>query len=286
MRIFIIASNGQLGTDAVAYFSKKSDVIAYKDVDLDITDASKVEYAITEAKPDVILNTAAVTNVDGCESNAELAERVNAYGAGVVAKAANKVGASLVHISTDYVFDGSKLTPYVETDATCPINVYGRSKLEGERKVAELCSKSYILRTAWLYGPHGNNFVKTMLKIGKQNGEVKVVTDQIGNPTSTFELVRMIDAVINRGKYGIYHATCEGNCSWNTFAREIFVLSGLNVNVIDVTSDEFVRTAKRPALSMLSKEKLFSDTGYQPKNWQDALKEYIDFSSGKPNAEF
>jgi dTDP-4-dehydrorhamnose reductase len=281
MRIFILACNGQLGTDAVSYFSKKNEVTAYKDVDLDITDSKKVNAAIAQVKPNVILNCAAITNVDGCEANEKLAFNVNSFGAGVVAQAAAQAGSALVHISTDYVFDGSKATAYFEDDVTCPQNVYGRSKLEGEEKVAEYCKNSYILRTAWLYGPHGNNFVKTMLKIGAEKGEVGVVTDQVGNPTSTFELIRIIDAVIHGGVYGVYHATCEGVCSWNEFAREIFKVAGMDVKVKDLTSEQFVRPAKRPAFSMLSKEKLFEKTGYRPAKWQDALKEYFAYINGK-----
>jgi dTDP-4-dehydrorhamnose reductase len=281
MRIFITACNGQLGTDAVSFFSKNVEVIAYKDVDLDITDEEKVNVAVREAKPDVIINTAAITNVDGCESNKKLAFRVNAYGASVVARAAQNVNAELVHISTDYVFDGTGSEPYTESDKVCPKNVYGSSKLEGELSVAKYCSKSYILRTAWLYGPHGNNFVKTMLKIGRDKGEVSVVTDQVGNPTSTFELVRIIDAVIRSGKFGIYHATCEGVCSWNEFAREIFKCADLDVKVNDILTEQFVRSASRPSYSVLSKEKLFSNTGYRPSDWRKVLREYFDYSEGR-----
>ena len=158
---------------------------------------------VKKEKPDVILNTAAITNVDGCETQKkELAYKVNRDGAGVVARAAASCGARLVHISTDYVFDGSSKNAYAETDKPCPQSVYGDSKLAGEKEVMKY-GRSYILRTAWLYGPHGNNFVKTMLRIGKEKGEVSVVTDQIGNPTSTFELIRIIDTVLKNGEYGI-----------------------------------------------------------------------------------
>jgi len=228
-----------------------------------------------------VINTAAITNVDGCETNQELAFRVNGYGAGVVARAAEKAGSALVHISTDYVFDGTKETPYLETDTPCPKSVYGSSKLEGEINVEKYCGKSYILRTAWLYGPNGNNFVKTMLKLGSEKREVSVVSDQVGNPTSTFELIRIIDAAIKSGRFGIYHATCEGVCSWNEFAREIFKYAGLDVKVNDITSEQLVRPASRPAFSVLSKEKLFKNTGHRPAVWQDALREYFDFVSGK-----
>jgi dTDP-4-dehydrorhamnose reductase len=281
MKIMIIASNGQLGVDATAYFSQNNDVVACKDVDLDITDEKKVLSVVEETKPDVIINTAAITNVDGCETGEELAFKVNAAGAGIVAKAAEKCGAVLVHISTDYVFDGESKIPYKESDNTCPTSVYGKSKLAGEKWVKENGSRFFILRTAWLYGPNGNNFVKTMLRLGEEKGEVNVVTDQFGNPTSTFELIRIIDKLIQTDKYGIYHATCEGVCSWNEFARAIFREAGMAVKVGDVTSEQFVRPAKRPAYSNLSKDKLFDITGCRPADWQVALKEYFDYQAGK-----
>jgi len=276
VKILITACNGQLGVDLTDFYSKSCEVAAYKDVDLDITDVDKVMSAVKKEKPDVIINTAAITNVDGCEANKALADKVNRDGAGVMARAAASCGARLVHISTDYVFDGSSKKAYTENDKPCPQSVYGSSKLAGELEVQKY-EKSYILRTAWLYGPHGNNFVKTMLRLGKEKGEVSVVTDQIGNPTSTFELIRIIDTVLKRGEFGIYHATCSGVCSWNEFAREIFRTAGMDVAVKDVTSEQFVRPAKRPAYSNLSKEKLFKTCGYRATDWHDALKEYFEY---------
>lgn len=282
MKILVTACNGQLGVDAVSYFSKKHEVIPFRDVELDITDEAKVIETVKSVKPDVVLNCAAFTNVNACETKSELAFRVNAYGAGVVAKAAEEASAAIVHISTDYVFDGTKSTPYTEADITGPTNAYGRSKLEGEKQVLKLCSRHYILRTAWLYGPHGEvNFVKTMLRLGGEKGKVSVVTDQIGNPTSTFELIRMIECVLEHGKYGVYNVTCEGSVSWNGFAREIFSTAGMDVEVEDVTSERFPSPAKRPAFSMLSKEKLFRDCGYRPADWKSALWEYFDYTKGK-----
>lgn len=281
MRILIIAADGQLGTDAVSYFSKKYDVSAFKTADMDVTDSVRVNGAILAARPDVVLNCAAITNVDGCEAKKELAYQVNAYGAGLVALAANRAGAQLVHISTDYVFAGNGTHPYVETDIPDPQNVYGASKLSGERHVQALCPNHAILRTAWLYGPHGNNFVKTMLKLAGEHDELSVVTDQVGNPTSTFELIRMIDAVITSRATGIFHATCEGVCSWNEFAREIFNQAGVEVRVKDVTSEEFVRAAHRPSYSVLSKDKMAAVTGYRPAQWKDALHEYFEYQAGK-----
>jgi len=283
LKILITACNGQLGVDATAFFSKTWEVAAYKDVDLDITDQEKVFAAVDREKPDVILNTAAITNVDGCEKNQELAYRVNADGAGVMAEAARDCGATLVHISTDYVFDGTAHKAYIETDEPCPASVYGKSKYEGE-KLVRAYEKSIILRTAWLYGPHGNNFVKTMLRLAAENGEVGVVTDQVGNPTSTFELVHIIGAVLLAGKFGIYHATCSGVCSWNEFAREIFKQAGMDVKVNDLTTEQFPRPAKRPAYSNLSKDKLLRECGYAATDWPDALKEYFDYVKKETNA--
>lgn len=276
MKILVTACNGQLGADVTEHFKKSCEVAAYKDVDLDITDKEKVFSVVKKEKPDVIINTAAITNVDGCEKNEELAFKVNAQGAEVMALAAKEIGATLVHISTDYVFDGNSKEAYKETDEPCPQSAYGRTKLEGEKRVAGY-EKSCILRTAWLYGPNGNNFVKTMMRLGEENGKVSVVTDQVGNPTSTFELIRIIDAVLKSGKHGIFHATCNGHCSWNEFAREIFKKAGMNVEVGDVTTDQFPRPAKRPAYSNLSKDKLLSECGYKATDWHDALTEYFDY---------
>lgn len=277
MRILIIAANGQLGVDATEYFKKKHEVIPFKDVELDITDKEKLFKTFADKKPDMVLNCAAITNVDGCETNQGLAFKVNGEGAGNVAEAAEAAGAALVHISTDYVFAGNGTKPYKETDPTAPNTAYGKSKLEGERLVQEKCKKHFIMRTAWLYGPNGNNFFKTMVRIGGEKGQVGVVTDQVGNPTTTFELIRIIDAVIKTEKYGIYHSTCEGICSWNEFAREIFRQTKMDVKVSNVTSEEFKRPAPRPAYSALSKEKLFANTGYRPTDWKTALSEYVSY---------
>ena len=281
MRILIIAADGQLGTDAVSYFSKKYDVSAFVTADMDITDPVRVNGAILAARPDAVLNCAAITNVDGCEDKPELAYRVNAYGAGVVALACARAKARLVHISTDYVFAGDGSRPYVETDPPAPRSVYGASKLSGEQHVRLFCEQSAILRTAWLYGPHGNNFVKTMLRLAGERDEISVVTDQVGNPTSTFELIRMIDAVLTHWQPGVYHATCEGVCSWNVFAREIFRQAGVNVAVKDIDSKTLARKANRPAWSVLSKDKMAAVTGHRPTQWQDALREYFDYQNGK-----
>lgn len=284
MKILITACNGQLGVDLTAFYQNKPgvEVAPYKDVDLDITNENLVLDVVKKEKPDVIINTAALTNVDGCETNKELADKVNCDGARILTKAARAVDAKLVHISTDYVFDGSSEIPYKETDKPCPQSVYGSSKLGGEKEV-EKYEKHFILRTAWLYGPHGNNFVKTMMRLGKEKGEVSVVIDQKGNPTSTFELIRIIDAVLQKGEYGTYHATCNGVCSWNEFTREIYKDAGIDAKVNDVTSEEFVRPAKRPAYSNLSKDKLLKVCSYKATDWHDALKEYFEYIKKENN---
>ena len=274
MKLCILACNGQLGVDATEYFSKKHEVVAYRDAELDITDQERLLVELGRVKPDVVLNCAAITNVDACEKNPDPAYAVNAKGAGNVAEAAWMAGAAVAHISTDYVFSGEATQPYHETDPTGPQTVYGKSKLEGEKLVVASNPRHFILRTAWLYGHNGNNFVKTMLRLGRENGAVDVVTDQFGNPTSSTELVRVIDAVISAGTYGVFHATCEDVCSWNEFAREIFRAYAMDVQVRDVTSAQFVRPAKRPAYSGLSKDKLRRVCGYTPATWREALAEY------------
>jgi dTDP-4-dehydrorhamnose reductase len=275
MRIFITAANGQLGTDACACFSKRHEVVAKSSKELDITDRESVMEAVLNAKPDVVLNTAAMTDVDGCEDNAKRAFEVNAAGTENVAGAAKLAGAAIVHISTDYVFDGEKSSAYSEEDPPNPVNVYGASKLEGERRAAAVNPEHFILRTAWLYGAHGRNFVKTMLMLGKEKGEVRVVADQCGNPTSTLELLRMIEAVTAGGKFGVYHASCGGACSRSDLARAVFRRAGLEVKVFDVTSDQFSRKARRPANTDLSKEKLFICCGFRPAGWEAALEEFF-----------
>ena len=187
------------------------------------------------------------------------------------------MGIPLCHISTDYVFDGKKQTPYTPFDNTNPINVYGESKLAGERYIEWITNRFYIIRTSWLYGRGGNNFVSTMLRLAKEKTEIPVVKDQAGSPTSTVSLSRAIDALIKTGAYGIYHFTDEtgGGISWHDFALEIMGLSGLKTKVVPITANEFPRPAKRPEYSVLDTETFSMATGYYPKNWRDSLRDYI-----------
>ncbi len=278
-KILITGCYGQLGRALNGELEGNVDVeILNTDVDtLDICDYSQVEALVMDNKPDFIINCAAHTAVDKCESDQDNAFRINAIGPENLAKAADKAGAAMIQVSTDYVFDGSGSRPYVETDATNPQSVYGSTKLAGEQKVMAATDRYYIFRTAWLYGD-GNNFVKTMLRLAEERDSLTVVSDQFGTPTSAMELARMILHVIETGKYGIYHATCEGNTDWYHFALKIFENAGKNINVKPVTTAEYPTAAKRPAYSVLENAALNALGDYRMKEWEAALEEYMSKS--------
>ena len=266
-----------LGHDLVKVFADHQ-LLLPDEHELDITDEGLVLDYIGRNKPELIINAAAYTNVDGCEdeANRELAFKVNGYGPGYLAKGAEALGAKMVHISTDYVFAGNKAGIYEVEDPVAPINVYGESKLLGEQEVMANCSRAYILRTAWLYGANGNNFVKTMLKLAQTHEELTVVNDQFGSPTYTKDLALGVRMIVGKDHYGIYHMTNSGYCSWYDFARLIFEFAGVKVRVKPVSSAEFIRPAKRPQNSRMSGEKLTAN-GYQLlRSYQDALKEYLE----------
>lgn len=275
-KVLITGCNGQLGRALNKLLANKDIEIINTDVDnLDICDAAQVSALIKKEQPDTIINCAAHTAVDKCETDRENAARINALGPKNLAAAAKETGAQLVQVSTDYVFDGNASKPYVETDTPCPQSVYGSTKLDGERAVMETMDRYYIVRTAWLYGD-GNNFVKTMLRLAKERDTITVVNDQFGSPTSAMELGRMILHIVDSGEYGIYHATCEGMTNWHDFAGAIFTLAKSNVNLVPVTTDEYpTSVAKRPAYSVLENAKLNSQGTYRMKQWEDALEEYM-----------
>lgn len=288
MNILITGSKGQLGQEIINILnSGVSDIapidIKYKnsnitalDVDvLDITNYASVEKAIMEVKPDLIINCAAMTNVDACETNLETAMKVNAIGPRNLAIASSKMGCKLVHISTDYVFEGNGSVSYCEWDLCNPQSVYGSSKLLGEKYVLNQNSKSFIVRTSWLYGLNGNNFVRTMLKLGKEKSEIKVVDDQRGNPTNANDLAYHILKLALTEEYGIYHCTGNGECSWFDFSKKIMKLAGLSCNVIPCSTDEFPRPAKRPSFSSLNNLMLKSTVGDEMRDWQVALESFI-----------
>ena len=266
-----------LGHDLVKVFADHH-LLLPDEHELDITDEGLVLDYIGRNKPELIINAAAYTNVDGCEdeANRELAFKVNGYGPGYLAKGVEALGAKMVHISTDYVFSGDKAGVYEVEDPVAPINVYGESKLLGEQEVMANCSRAYILRTAWLYGANGNNFVKTMLKLAQTHEELTVVNDQFGSPTYTKDLALGVRMIVGKDHYGIYHMTNSGYCSWYDFAHLIFEYAGVKVRVRPVSSAEFIRPAKRPQNSRMSGEKLAAN-GYQLlRSYQDALKDYME----------
>lgn len=242
--------------------------------DLNITDKQEVMEKIREIAPDIIINCAAHTQVDACETDEERAYQINAAGPYHLSLAANEVDAVLVHISSDYVFDGKKEGAYVEGDPYNPQSVYGKTKLEGEELVRNTAHRHFIVRTEWLYG-EGRNFVNTMLKLSETNESVRVVNDQYGAPTSAEEVVKVIDLLCHSEKYGTYHATCEGVCSWAEFTKKIFELCGKTTEVIPVSTEEYGAAAKRPANSVLDNKRLRENFGYQMADWEDALKKYL-----------
>lgn len=276
MKILITGANGQLGRELVNQYKKQPnvDLILTGVSELDITVVEEVYSFINISKPDIIINCAAFTAVDKCETEIDLAHRVNTLGPKNLAAAANALGAEIVHISTDYVFDGNKNNPLTEFDDVNPQSVYGKTKLQGEMLVKSMNSKHYIVRTSWLYGD-GNNFVKTMLNLSKTNSEIKVVNDQLGTPTSTVDVARVIIELVNSKNYGLFHCTCKGQCTWYELTKEIFKLKGINTKVSPCSTKEFVRAAKRPSFSVLRNYMLELTIGDITRNWQEALEDYL-----------
>lgn len=276
IKVLLVGSEGQLGLELQKQLQNKS--LEYFSLDLpefDITNLEMVIKKFIKEKPDLIINCAAYTDVDGCENNIETAYKVNALGAKNLAIAAEKVGTKLVHISTDYIFNGQGEEPYKEYDNTDPQTVYGQSKLLGEEYVQQFSSKFFIFRTAWLYG-EGNNFVRTMLRLADENDELNVVNDQIGSPTSTVDLARAIINLMETEHYGLYHATCEGKCSWYDFAKKIFEIKNIDIKVNPVNSDQFKRDAERPKYSVLDNYMLKLIDKNNFKHWEESLKDYLE----------
>lgn len=292
MRTLITGSKGQLGNELKRLLetgkaeigpipSEYNDVnVDYVDYDaLDITDAAAVELWMGKHSYDLVINCAAMTNVDGCESAEEAAFKVNAQGPENLARECEKQGAKFVQVSTDYVFPGIDATPRTEQDPTDPVSAYGRSKLAGELAVRNVSKKYFIVRTAWLYGYVGKNFVKTMLNLGKTKDEIFVVNDQLGNPTSANDLAYEILKIALTDNYGVYHCTNEGTCSWADFSKAIMEGAGLSCKVNRCTSKEYKEmnpaSANRPAYSSLENVHLKTTIGNEMRDWQDALKTYL-----------
>lgn len=275
-KIMITGCNGQLGREMNRFYAGSTDIeLINTDVDeLDITNVDAVMKFAKEVQPYAIVNCAAYTAVDACETNQDVAFRVNAIGPRNLAIAARETGAKILHVSTDYVFDGTKETPYYESDPICPQSVYGSTKAEAEKMVQQMADRFYILRTAWLYGD-GKNFAKTMLRLAETNDVVKVVGDQFGTPTSAYELTKSIDSLLFTDNYGLFHATCEGSCNWAEFAQEIFRLAGKNTKVQAITTAEYGAPANRPAHSVLENYMFKMTNGYMFADWHDAIEKYL-----------
>ena len=278
MRILVTGVKGQLGYDVVNEMEKRGLEAVGVDVEeMDITDKAACEKVITESKVDAVIHCAAYTAVDAAEDNVDVCMKVNAEGTRNIAEVCKKLDIKMMYISTDYVFDGQGERPWEPDDERAPLNVYGQSKYEGELAVEELLEKFFTVRIAWVFGVNGKNFIKTMLRIGKERGAASVVCDQIGSPTYTYDLARLLVDMIQTDKYGRYHATNEGLCSWYEFACEIFRAAGMDeVKVTPVTTAEYpAAKAKRPMNSRISKEKL-SDNGFERlPDWKDAVARYL-----------
>jgi dTDP-4-dehydrorhamnose reductase len=286
MKVLVIGANGQLGTDLVKVFQAAGDtVMPVTHAQLDVCSADQVSETMAQAKPDLVVSTAAFHRVEECETKPALAFQVNGTGAMNLAVACQRSGAVLANFSTDYVFDGKKSAPYEETDLPSPVNVYGASKVVGEHLVAAYADRHFVIRTCGLYGVAGSsgkggNFVETMLKKAMAGDAIRVVDDQVLTPTYTADLAEAARRLILTGKYGLYHVSSEGQCSWYEFTRYILDTAGLDAKLSPVKSSEFASPVKRPANSVLSKAKLRAQ-GVSIPSWKDALPRYLQERSKK-----
>lgn len=276
MKVFVTGVKGQLGYDVMNELEKQGLEGIGVDIDeMDITDADQVNKVIKESAPDAVIHCAAYTAVDAAEDNEEICRKVNAQGTENIAKVCEELDIKMMYISTDYVFNGQGERPWEPDDEREPLNVYGQTKYEGELAIEEHVKKFFTVRIAWVFGVNGKNFIKTMLNLGKTHDHLTVVNDQTGSPTYTYDLARLLVDMIQTDKYGRYHATNEGLCTWYEFACEIFKQAGMDVSVAPVSSDEYPAKAKRPSNSRMDKSKLTAN-GFTPlPTWQDALSRYL-----------
>jgi dTDP-4-dehydrorhamnose reductase len=280
MKIAVVGANGQLGTEIVKVFADEI-VISLMQSDIEISEIGSVEKAFAKNRPDIVINTASFLNVELCEKEREKAFLVNETGALNLASVLEEQNIPLLHVSTDYVFDGLKKSPYEENDTPNPLNVYGASKLAGERTILANCSRHYIVRTSGLYGHakclgKGANFIEKILARSKEKSEVQVVDDEVLTPTYTLDLARQIRALVKTGDYGLYHATNNGSCSWFEFAREVLRLAGSSTQIVPVSSKEYPSEVRRPAYSVLSNSHLASIDLDRMPQWQESLAAYFE----------
>lgn len=277
MKVLVTGVKGQLGHDVVKELLFRNHLAVGVDIEeMDITDAEKVRKVISEAECDAVIHCAAYTAVDAAEDNEELCRRINAEGTKNIARVCQEQDISMMYLSTDYVFSGDGERPWKPDDAKQPLNVYGQTKYEGELAVQNYLDRYFIIRISWVFGLNGGNFIKTMLNLGKTRDVITVVNDQIGSPTYTRDLAVLMVDMIETDKYGIYHASNEGICSWYEFANEIFRQAGISVMVKPVTSDEYPSKAKRPSNSRMDKTKLVANGFKLLPHWQDALSRYLE----------
>ena len=266
--ILVTGSTGQLGSDVVKELSPNRS-------ELNLCSEDNIRNYILNSNCEAIVHCAAYTQVDKAEDEKDLCIKINATATKHIAKCAKILDIPMIYISTDYVFDGTKDGKYTENDETNPINIYGESKLAGEKYVQEILDKYYIVRTSWVFNINGKNFIETMLRLSKANNQLSIVNDQIGSPTYTKDLSRLLVDMLETSKYGLYHATNEGYCSWYEFANTIFKLANINIDIKAINSNEYASRAKRPMNSKLSKDKLI-EYGFKPlPHWEDALKDYL-----------
>lgn len=276
MKILVTGYSGQLGFDVVLEGKKRGlNMIGVGKNELNITDEEKVRAYINQIKPDTIIHCAAYTAVDNAEDNQDACFNVNVRGTEYLATAAKEVNAKFIYISTDYVFEGTGVEPFTEEDSPSPIGYYGLTKLEGEKIVQNLLDKFFIVRISWVFGINGNNFIRTMLRLAEKHKEIKVVGDQYGSPTYTFDLAKLLLDMSQTDQYGIYHATNEGITTWAQFAEEIFKTAGKSVIVNSISSSEYPTRAERPKNSRMSKDKLENNGFKRLPSWQDALTRYV-----------
>lgn len=276
MKVLVTGVNGQLGHDVVNELEKRGIEAVGTDInDMDITDAESVDRVIKAAVPDAVIHCAAYTAVDAAEDNEAVCRKINVDGTQHIADVCKELDIKMIYISTDYVFGGQGVRPWEPEDERDPQSVYGQTKYEGELAVQNTLSKYFIVRIAWVFGINGKNFVKTMLKLSENHDRITVVNDQFGSPTYTFDLAKLLVDMVLTEKYGIYHATNEGICSWYDFACEIFKQAGIKMDVVPVTTAEYGAKANRPFNSRMSKEKLVENGFEKLPTWQDALKRYL-----------
>ena len=276
MRILVTGVKGQLGYDVMNELAKRGHTGIGVDVEeMDITDAAKVEQVIKASDVEAVIHCAAYTAVDAAEDNVEICHKINAEGTENIAKVCKELDLKMIYISTDYVFNGEGTRPWEPDDEREPLNVYGQAKYEGELAVEKYLEKYYIVRIAWVFGVNGKNFIKTMLNLSETHDELSVVNDQIGSPTYTYDLAKLLVDMVETDKYGCYHATNEGLCTWYEFATEIFRQAGKEITVHPVTSEQFPTKAKRPHNSRLNKDKLEANGFDRLPTWQDALNRYL-----------